>query len=93
MGVYSRQPLAEGKGVHREVESEGSWKQSSAPRNTNRIRHIRWDELAKQIEVQRLYGHWSVNTAGTWNESMLPYHGRSHGRAETYEVRLKQDSS
>jgi hypothetical protein len=94
MGVCNRQPLAEGKGVHREVESEGSRRQNSAPRNTNRIRHIRWDEIARQIEVQRLHGHRSVNTAGVWSESMLPYHGRSHGRAETeYEVRLKQDLS
>jgi len=37
MGVCSRQPLAKGKGVHREVESEGSSRQSPAPRNTNRI--------------------------------------------------------
>ncbi|MEA4997707.1 MAG: hypothetical protein VB079_14615 [Petrimonas sp.] len=54
-GVYSRQPLATGKGVHRK-ESEGSRRQSPAPRNTNRIRHNRWDETAKQVEVQRLYG-------------------------------------
>jgi len=54
MGVYSRQPLAKGKGVHREVEPEGSWRQISALRDTNRIRHIRRDEIAKQIEVQWL---------------------------------------
>ena len=83
MGACSRQPLAEGKGVHREVESEGSHRQNSAPRDTNRIRHNRWDEIAKQIEVQRLYGHRSVNTAETWSESMLPYRGRSHGHVET----------
>ena len=94
MGVCNRQPLAEGKGVHPEVESEGSSRQISAPRNTNRIRHTQWDELARQSEIQRLHGHWGVNTAGTWRESMLPYHGRSHERAETaYEVRLKQDLS
>ena len=29
------QPLAEGKGVHREVESEGSRRQNPEPRNTN----------------------------------------------------------
>lgn len=29
--------LAEGKGVHREVGSEGSRRQSPDPRNTNRI--------------------------------------------------------
>ncbi len=28
-------PLAEGKGVHREVESEGSRRQNPEPRNTN----------------------------------------------------------
>ena len=56
MGVCNRQPLVEDKGVHREVESEGSRKQNSAPRNTNHIRHIRWDEAAKQVKVQRLHG-------------------------------------
>jgi hypothetical protein len=56
MGVCSRQPLAEDKGVHCEVESEGSRRQNSAPRNTNHIRHIRWDEAAKQVKVQRLHG-------------------------------------
>jgi hypothetical protein len=29
------QPLAKGKGVHREVEFEGSWRQNSDLRNTN----------------------------------------------------------
>jgi hypothetical protein len=90
MGVRSRQPLAKGKGVHREMESEGSLRQSPAPRNTNHIRHIRWDEIAKQIEIQRLRGRRSVDVAGTWDEGYLSYHGRSHGRAETeYEARLK----
>ena len=74
MVVYSRQPLAKGKDVHREVESEGSRRQNPAPRNTNRIRHIGWDEVAKQIEVRRLYRHWSVSRAGTWSERMLLYH-------------------
>ena len=83
MGVCSRQPLAEGKGVHREVESEGSRRQASAPRNTNHIRHIRWDEIAKQIEVLRLHRHRSVNVAGTWSEGYQPYRGRSHGHVET----------
>lgn len=90
MGVHNRQPLAKGKGVHREVESEGSLRQNPAPRNTNRIRHIRWDETAKQVEVQRLCGHRSVNAAGTWDEGYLSYHGRSHGRVKTeYETRSK----
>ena len=94
MGVCSYQPLAKGKGVHREVESEGSRRQSSDPRNTNIIRHIRWDEFAIQNEIQKLHGHRSVNDAGTWDEGYLFYHGRSHGQAETkYEAWLKQDLS
>ena len=64
MGVRNRQPLVTGKGVHREVESEGSLLQSHAPRNTNHIRHNRWDEIATQIEIQRLRGHRDVNVAG-----------------------------
>lgn len=89
MGACSRQPLAQGKGVYREVESEGSRRQTLAPRNTNHIRHIRWDELAKQSEIQRLHGHRSVNVAGTWGKSYQPYRGRSHGRVETeYEARI-----
>ena len=68
MGVCNRQPLAEGKGVHREVESEGNLRQSSAPRNTNHIRHNRWDESAQQVKVQRLHGQRDVNMAETWNE-------------------------
>ncbi|MBE0652493.1 MAG: hypothetical protein IH594_01765 [Bacteroidales bacterium] len=93
-GVRNRQPLATGKGVHREVESEGSLRQSHALRNTNHIRHIRWDEIAQQIEIQRLRRHRGVNVAGTRDEGYLSYHGRSHGRVETeYEARLKQDLS
>lgn len=69
MGVCNRQPLAKGKGVHREVESEGSRRQSPAPRNTNLIRHIRWDKTARQVEVQRLHGQRDVNKAERWDES------------------------
>lgn len=88
MGVCNRQPLANSKGVLHEEESEGSLRQNSAPRNTNHIRHNRWDETTIQVEVQRLHGHRTVDMAGTWNESELPYHGRSHGRVETeYETR------
>lgn len=57
--------------------------QNSDLRNTNNIRHILWDEFAKQNEIQKLHGHKGVNVTGTWNESYLPYHGRSHERVET----------
>ncbi len=88
MGVCNRQPLAKSKGVHREVESEGSWRQNSAPRNTNLIRHNRWDETAKQVEVRRLHRHRNVNEAGIWSESGLSYRGRPHGRAYKHGVKL-----
>jgi hypothetical protein len=91
MGICNRQPLAEGKSLRCEAESEGSLKQTFAPRNTNRIRRNRWDEIAKQIEVQRLHGHRDVNAAVRWRESQLSYHGRSHRRIETeFDIRSEK---
>ena len=83
MGVCNRQPLAKGKGVLREEESEGSRRQKSALRDTNPIRPNRWNETSKQVKVQRLHRHRGVNMAGTWSESGLSYRGRSHRRVET----------
>ena len=83
MEVCSNQPLVNGKGVPREVESEGSRRQSSGPRNTNSIRHTLWDEFAWQNKILKLHGHRNVNAAGIWNEGYSSYHGRSHGRVET----------
>jgi len=83
VGVCNRQPLANSKGVLGEEESEGSRRQNSAPINTNHIRDNRWDETPIQVKVQRLHGHRGVNMAGTWSESGLPYHRRSHGGVET----------
>ena len=51
-GAWSWQPLAKGNGVRREAESEGSRRQTFAPRNTNRIRRLHSDELAGQSEVR-----------------------------------------
>jgi len=69
VGVCNGQPLANSKGVLGEEEAEGSWRQNSAPINTNHIRDNRWDETPKQVKVQRLHGHRGVNMAGTWSES------------------------
>ena len=65
MGVCSNQPLAQGKGVHREVESEGSQRQSSDLRDTNAIRRKTWGKTAIQVEALKLHGHVSINGAGT----------------------------
>jgi hypothetical protein len=87
MEVCNRQPLAKSKGVHREVESEGSSRQSSGPRNTNTIRQNMWDELTTQSEILRLHGHMTVDGAGVWNEGLSSYHGRSHRRVETLRMK------
>ncbi|MDR3194020.1 MAG: hypothetical protein LBT76_01845, partial [Tannerella sp.] len=69
----SYQPLAQGKGVHREVESEGSRRQSPESRYTNNIRHIQPDGFAKQNEVPQLPGGWRVNVAVTRDEGYQTY--------------------
>jgi len=48
--VGNDQVQAKGKGVHREVESEGSRRHKSGLSNTNRIRHIEVGETAKQVK-------------------------------------------
>jgi hypothetical protein len=80
MGVGSYQPLAKGKGVLSDQESEGSRRQSPEPRNTNCIRHFHQDEIAKQIEVRKLSGWWSVNAVATWGEGDYVYRRRPDGR-------------
>ncbi|MCE5331621.1 MAG: hypothetical protein LLF95_05705 [Bacteroidales bacterium] len=57
MGAISCQPLAKGKGVHREVESEGSRRQISGRRNTNIIRHILWMSLQNKTKSYKLIGN------------------------------------
>ena len=56
MGAGRCQPLAEGKGVFREEESEGSRKQSSAPRNTNNIRHTSGMSLLDKAKSNKRHG-------------------------------------
>ena len=62
MGAGRCQPLAEGKGVHREVESEGSLMQSSAPRNTNNIRHVSGVSLLYKTKPNKRHGREMCNT-------------------------------
>ena len=59
-GAGRCQPVAEGKGVCGDEEFEGSRMQSSAPRNTKSIRHVRGMSLpdktlgsGKQIKVTK----------------------------------------
>ncbi|CAB3390649.1 conserved protein of unknown function [Kyrpidia spormannii] len=52
--------LAKGKGVHREVGSEGSWRQTHGPMNKNLIRgyavRMSWQDTAKSKGCQRAAG-------------------------------------
>lgn len=61
--VGSDKPIADGKGVHREEESERSPRQTFDPTNRNFVRHKQEDKAAKQAEVQKLHGACNVNEA------------------------------
>ena len=83
MRVDSAKHIAEGKGVHCEVESEGSWRQTSGLTNRNHIRHCKLGKVAIQIEAPNYPEACGVNVAGRWKERLRSYPGRSHGRVET----------
>lgn len=93
MGAGSCQPLAKRKGVHCEVESEGSAMSKVPARGTRIVSGIQSGmSLPDKTKSNKLHGHEDVNTAGTWDEGYVAYRGRPHGREETeYESRLKQD--
>ena len=63
--VSSDKPTADGKGVHREVESERSPRQTFDPTNRNFVRHKQADKAAKQAKVRKLLGACDVNEADT----------------------------
>ena len=76
----SAKRIAKSKGVHREVESEESWRQTTGLTNRNRMRHEQAGKAASQAEAQRLHGACSVDAAGRWSERGEAYLGRPHGR-------------
>jgi hypothetical protein len=49
--VDSAKHIAKGKGVHREMESEGSRRQTSGLTNRNHIRHPKLGKVAQQTEA------------------------------------------
>ena len=84
----SGKDIAKTKGVHREVESEGRWRQISGLTNRNHIRlqlRIRLHYKLKSNNYSELI---VVNVADIWRERNVWYQGRSHQRMETeYEIR------
>ena len=93
MGACSCQPLAKHKGVHREVESEGSVRSKVPARGTRTTYGIRsGTSLLSKTKPNKLHGHADVDAAGVWDEGYASYRGRSHGRVKVEsETRLKQD--
>jgi hypothetical protein len=55
--------LAKCKGVHREVESEGSRRQSFGSRNTNYIRRVLWMSLHNKTKSEDIKAIIHVNVA------------------------------
>ena len=78
------------KGVHREVESEESWRQSSGLTNRNHIRlqlGIRLHNKSKSNNYSELI---VVNVADTWSERLRSYLGRSRQRMELHQQMHKK---
>jgi hypothetical protein len=59
-----RGTIREGKGVHREVESEESRIQNADLTNRKCMRQGPWDENARKFEVQYLLGKDNVYATG-----------------------------
>jgi len=72
--------IAKSKGVHREVESEGSWRQTSGLTNRNHMRlqlRIRLLDKSKSNNYTELI---AIYVADRWRERLRSYLGRAHGR-------------
>ena len=55
--------IAEGKGVHREVESEGSHRQTLGLTNRNHIRQVRRIRLLNKLKSKNYTEYVNVNVA------------------------------
>ena len=84
----SGKDTAKDKDVHREVESEGSWRQISDLTNRNHIRLLLRIRLHHKSKFNNYSELTVVNVADIWRESDVWYQGRSRQRKETeYEIR------
>ena len=79
----SGKDIAKTKGVHREVESEGRWRQISGLTNRNHIRLWLRIRLPNKLKSNNYSELTVVNVADLWSESDVWYQGRSCQRAET----------
>ena len=83
----SGKDTAKDKGVHREVESEGSRRQISGLTNRNHIRLLLRIRLHHKPKSNNYSELTVVNVADIWRERNVWYQGRSRQQAETeYET-------
>ena len=76
--AWQRGVLAKGKGVRREAESEGSRRQSPDLTNRNHIQgRCARVSLHNKTKPYRCPERTEVNVAGTWDEGLRSYPGRS----------------
>ena len=80
MRVSSAKHIAKGKGVHREVESEGSRRQTSGLTNRNHMRQYRLGKVAQQTKALNYSKIYVVYVADRWKERLRSYLGRSDTR-------------
>ena len=83
----SGKDTAKDKGVHREVESEGSRRQISGLTNRNHIRLLLRIRLHHKPKSNNYSELTVVNVADIWRERNVWYQGRSRQQVETeYET-------
>ena len=75
--------IAYGKGVHREVESEGSRRQTSGLTNRNHMRQQLRVRLRYKLKPNNYPELAAVYVADGWRERTCEYLGRSHRQVET----------
>ena len=77
--------VAKSKGVHREVESEESFRQSSGLTNRNHIRLQLGIRLPYKLKSNNYSEPIVVNVADGWSERLRSYLGRSCQRIELHQ--------
>ena len=75
--LSSGKNIAKTKGVHREVESEGRWRQISGLTNRNHIRLQLRIRLLHKLKSNNYSELTVVNVADGWRERNVWYQGRS----------------
>ena len=82
--------VAKSKGVHREVESEESFRQSSGLTNRNHIRLQLGIRLPYKLKSNNYSELIVVNVADRWSERLRSYLGRSRQRMKLHQQKQRK---